>query len=59
MSININLSIGYQNIEGLHNSLMGCKLQDQIELINDIEILSETWSECKKLKMYQWKIMKY
>ena len=50
MSININLSIGYQNIEGLHNSLMGCKLQDQIELINDIEILSETWSECNKCK---------
>ena len=50
MTINLNLSIGYQNIEGLHNSLMGCKLQDQIDLINDIEILSETWSECKKCK---------
>ena len=45
-----NLSIGCQNIEGQHNSLIGCKLQSYVKLVNDIEILSETWSNCKKCK---------
>ena len=49
-SICINLSIRYQDIEGLHNSLIGCKLNGQIDLINDIEILAETWSECEICK---------
>ena len=46
----INLSIGYHNIEGKHNNLLGCKLLGYINLINDIEILAETWSECKNCK---------
>ena len=45
-----NFSIGYQNIEGQHNSILGCKLQNYVELINDIEILSETWSNCKSCR---------
>ena len=45
-----NLSIGYQNIEGQHNSLLGCKLSGQITLSNDIEILAETWSKCEECK---------
>ena len=49
-SININLSIGYHNVEGQHNALLGCKLISHINLLNDIEILTETWSECKKCK---------
>ena len=49
-SININLTIGYHNIEGQHNTLLGCKLGNYIKLINDIEILAETWSVCNKCK---------
>ena len=48
--ININLLIGYHNVEGQHNALLGCKLGGHIKLLNDIEILAETWSECKKCK---------
>ena len=48
--LNLNLSIGYQNIEGQHNNLLGCKLSGQIDLFNDIEILAETWSECENCK---------
>ena len=47
MSINLNLSIGYQNVDGLHSGLLGCKLDNEIELSCDIEILSETWSNCE------------
>ena len=43
----LNLSVGYQNIEGLHSNLFGCKLESEINLTCDIEILSETWSSCK------------
>ena len=43
-------SIGYHNIEGKHSSLLGCKLYGHINLINDIEIPAETWSECKICK---------
>ena len=49
--VNLNLSIGYHNIDGLHHSTLGCKLAHCIELLNDIEILSETWSECKECKL--------
>ena len=42
-----NLSIGYQNIAGKHCPTLGCKLETQIELQNDIEVLAETWSKCK------------
>ena len=42
-----NLSIGYQNIAGRHCPILGCKLENQIDLQNDIEILAETWSKCK------------
>ena len=49
-SININLSIGYHNIAGQHNALLGCKLGSHVKLLNGIEILAETWSECKICK---------
>ena len=44
---NYNLTIGYLNIQGLHNK-NGCKLPHLVsELNNDIEILSEIWAcEC-------------
>ena len=48
--VNLNLSIGYQNIEGLHHPTLGCKLTHCLELFNDIEILSETWTECTNCK---------
>ena len=39
----INFSVGFQNIQGLHNAV-GCKVNDLKEsLSNDIEILAETW----------------
>ena len=34
----------------LKNNIVPCKLHGHIDLINDIEILSETWSNCKKCK---------
>ena len=49
-TVNLNLSIGYQNIEGLHHPTLGCKLTHCLELFNDIEILSETWTECLNCK---------
>ena len=48
--VNINLSIGYHNIEGQHDSTLGCKLLNQVNMINDIEIFSEMWSDCIKCK---------
>ena len=45
--VNLNLSVGYHNVEGLHHSVLGCKIHDHITLSNDIEILAETWSECE------------
>ena len=43
----IDFSIGYQNIEGLHNKTFGCKLPYlQPRLIHDIEVLSEAWGVC-------------
>ena len=44
-----NFKIGYQNIQGLHNS-SGCKIRDcGEEFFNDIEILSEIWGcTCEK-----------
>ena len=48
-----NLTIGYQNIEGSHSPIFGCKHEEQLNLYNDIEILSETWSSCKNCKNMQ------
>ena len=45
-----NLSIGYHNIGGKHSSLHGCKINNHLKLINDIEILAETWAECDNCK---------
>ena len=47
----IDLSIGYQNIEGLHSKNFSCKLPYiQKKFIHDIEIISETWDSCKHNK---------
>ena len=48
--VSINLSIGYQNVEGIHNSLFGCKLGTEINFSCDIEIISETWGACENCK---------
>ena len=48
--ISINLSIGYQNVEGLHSGLFGCKLDSEITFSCDIEIITETWSACENCK---------
>ena len=48
--ITLNCSIGYQNVEGLHSNLHGCKLQNCINLACDIEILAETWTCCNQCK---------
>ena len=45
--LKLNFSIGYHNIEGLHHAILGCKLQSCVTFLNDIEILSETWTECQ------------
>ncbi len=43
----LDLSIGYQNIEGIHNATFGCKIPYlQNEFIHDIEVISETWGTC-------------
>ena len=45
-----NLSIGFHNISGKHSASLGCKLDNLVKLNNDIEVLAETWSKCKKYK---------
>ena len=45
-----NISISYHNIEGNHNFLHGCKLNNHLTFFNDIEILAETWFSCDKCK---------
>ena len=59
--VNLNLSIGYHNVEGLHHAVLGCKIHEYIALNNDIEILAETWSECetcrKTLSVGEYKII--
>ena len=48
MSISpIDLSVGYQNIDGLHCGNFACKLPLEKKFIHDFEILSETWDTCK------------
>ena len=43
----LDLSVGYQNIEGIHHSQFGCKLPYlEKSFVHDIEIISETWGEC-------------
>ena len=47
----IDLSIGYQNIEGLHDKNFSCKLPYiGKKFIHDIEIISETWDSCPHSK---------
>ena len=47
----IDLSIGYQNIEGIHSQNFACKLPYlQSKLIHDIEVLSEAWGACNHSK---------
>ena len=64
MSQNIHFqdfSIGYQNIHGLHDSLGSCKAKHlEIDLSNDIEILTEIWGcECElKFDDYTIEIIK-
>ena len=49
MKPNLNLSIGFLNI---NDNIHGCKLK-QLEnyLKCDIEILAETWGDCKHYEM--------
>ena len=43
-----DFSIRYLSVEGIHDPHHGCKLPYfTIIIINDIEILSETWGKCK------------
>ena len=39
-----NLSIGFHNIGGKHSATHGCKLDNLINLKNDIEVLAEMLS---------------
>ena len=53
----LSLSIGYHNIAGKHDKSHGCKINTQIKLKSDIEILSETWSECDNCKNNMIKVI--
>ena len=47
MKPNLNLSIGYLNIEGINDKIHGCKIKQLKDYLRcDIEILSETWGKC-------------
>ena len=47
----LDLSIGYQNIEGLHSRNFSCKLPYiEKKFIHDFEVLVETWNNCKHNK---------
>ena len=41
----IDFSIGYHNLGGIHDYILGCKLTN-IKFINDLEIISEIWGKC-------------
>ena len=48
MKPNLNLSIGFLNIGGIKDYIHGSKLtQLNNHLKSDIEILAETWGDCK------------
>ena len=50
----LDLSIGYHNIEGIHNPTFGCKLPFiKKKFIHDIEVLAETWGTCDHDKNVQ------
>ena len=59
MKPNLNLSIGFLNIEGINDNIHGCKLK-QLEnyLKCDIEILAETWGEGKNCEMENYHFFK-
>ena len=43
----LDLSFGYQNIDGIHSPQFGCKLSFiHTKFTHDIEVLSETWGTC-------------
>ena len=43
----IDLSLGYQNIDGIHSPQFGCKLPYlHSKFSNDLEVISETWGSC-------------
>ena len=47
----IDFSIGYQNIEGIHDKNFACKLPYiEKKCIHDIEIITETWGFCTHSK---------
>ena len=47
----INLSMGYLNIEGIHDKTFQCKLSYlENKMIHDIEIFAETCGECTRNK---------
>ncbi len=48
MKPNLNLSIGFLNIGGINDTLLGCKLKQLNNILKcDIEVLAETWGDCK------------
>ena len=50
----IDLSIGYQNIDGLHSKSFSCKIPYiQKKFIHDFEILAETWDSCPHNKEFE------
>ena len=58
----IDLSFGYQNIDGIHSPQFGCKLPFlHSKFTHDMEVLSETWGICTQETTPQrtncWKIL--
>ena len=53
------MSIGFLYIEGINDSILGCKLaQLKDYLICDIEILEETWGNCTDYELEHYNCFK-
>ena len=57
----LNLSIGYRNIAGKHDKSHGCKINTQIKLKNNIEILSVTSRRNSRISKTSlvWKVISF
>ena len=56
---NLNLSIGFLNIESISGSKLGCKLVRLKDCIFcDIEILAETWGKCNDYELEHYNFFK-
>ena len=59
MKPNLHLSIGFLNIEGINDSILGFKLAQLKDYLNcDIGILAESWGNCTDYELEHYNCFK-